>query len=60
MSVSLDDFLLTRGKFDLHCQDIQYPGYSSFHFFLYFGGGGGVCFETGFLCVALAVLELTL
>jgi hypothetical protein len=28
------------------------------HAFLFFWGGGG--FETGFLCVALAVLELTL
>jgi hypothetical protein len=34
------------------------------HFFFGGGGGGGclfVClFETGFLCIALAVLELTL
>jgi hypothetical protein len=30
--------------------------------FVVFVGGGGVClfFETGFLCVALAVLELAL
>jgi hypothetical protein len=28
--------------------------------FLFFWGGGGWGFETGFLCVALAVLELTL
>jgi hypothetical protein len=28
--------------------------------FFFWGGGGGERFETGFLCVALAVLELTL
>jgi hypothetical protein len=27
---------------------------------IFFFGGGGGFFETGFLCVALAVLELTL
>jgi hypothetical protein len=32
---------------------------SAMTLFFFFGGGGGG-FETGFLCVALAVLELTL
>jgi hypothetical protein len=27
---------------------------------IHFLGVGGGCFETGFLCIALAVLELTL
>jgi hypothetical protein len=41
-------------------------GVSFFLWFLVFLGGGVavvclfVCFETGFLCIALAVLELTL
>jgi hypothetical protein len=30
----------------------------SFFFFFFCGGGGG--FEAGFLCIALAILELTL
>jgi hypothetical protein len=30
------------------------------HLFFFGGGGVGFFFETGFLCVALAVLELTL
>jgi hypothetical protein len=35
--------------------------YLSFLFlFSFFGGAGGVFFETGFLCVVLAVLALTL